>query len=66
MNGKRLVIGTGLVAAAIALTACVRHHRRAMGERGVGQLGSSAACRPADCAQRRDHDRHQAAPTLAA
>jgi hypothetical protein len=66
MNRKRLVIGTGLVAATTAVSACMRRHRRAMGERSVRQLGSLAACRPADCARRRDHDRHQETPALAA
>lgn len=64
---KRLVIGAGLFAAAVAPVIGVRHCLRAMREHGgVGQRRLSAACRPADCMRRRDHDRDQEAAAIAA
>ena len=67
MNRKRLVMGVGLFAAAIALVIGMRHCLRAMREHGgVGQRRLSETCRPADCMRRRDHDRDQEAAALAA
>ena len=67
MYRKRLVIGVGLFAAAVAPVVGMRHCLRAMREHGgIGQRHLSEACRPADCMRRRGHDRDQEAAALAA
>ena len=67
MDRKRLVIGVGLFAAAIAMVIGLRRCLRAMHEHGgFGQRRPPEACRPADCMRRLDHDRDQEAAALAA
>jgi hypothetical protein len=67
MDRKRLVIGIGLFATAIALVTCVKHCLRAMSKHGAAhQQSRLGACNPADCILRSERDQHQEAAALAA
>ena len=67
MNRKRIVIGTGLFAAGIALVTAARHCRRLMSERAGRSLSClPAACRPGATAPSPDGEPNREPPALAA
>jgi hypothetical protein len=67
MNRKRIVIGTGLFAGAIALVTVARHCRRLLSERvSAGSSCAPAACRPAATGAQPDGEQGRESPALAA